>query len=35
MKGVIYYEMLFGCKPFGNNMSQQQILADDVILKAN
>jgi len=30
--GVIYYEMMFGEKPFGNNMSQEKILKDQVIL---
>ena len=35
MKGVIFFEMLYGQKPFGHNMSQQQIMADDIILKAN
>src|SRR5690348_8924384 len=29
--GVIFYQMLFGKKPFGNNLSQQKILADNVI----
>jgi tousled-like kinase len=33
--GVIYYEMLFGCKPFGNQMSQEKILQDKIILKSN
>lgn len=33
--GVILYQMLYGKKPFGNNLSQQKILADNVILKAN
>eukprot|EP01119_Soliformovum_irregulare_P018153 TRINITY_DN5506_c0_g1_i1.p1 TRINITY_DN5506_c0_g1~~TRINITY_DN5506_c0_g1_i1.p1 ORF type:complete len:683 (+),score=194.47 TRINITY_DN5506_c0_g1_i1:132-2051(+) len=29
--GVIFYQMLFGKKPFGNNLTQQKILADNVI----
>mmetsp|Transcript_12316 Transcript_12316/g.17036 ORF Transcript_12316/g.17036 Transcript_12316/m.17036 type:complete len:772 (+) Transcript_12316:1461-3776(+) len=29
--GVIFYQMLYGKKPFGNNMSQQKILAENVI----
>lgn len=29
--GVIFYQMLYGKKPFGNNLSQQKILADNVI----
>jgi tousled-like kinase len=33
--GVILYQMLYGKKPFGNNLSQQKILAENVILKAN
>jgi len=33
--GVIFYQMLYGKKPFGNNLSQQKILADNIILKAN
>ena len=33
--GVIFYEMLYGVKPFGNSMSQEKILQDKVILRAN
>lgn len=33
--GVIFYEMLFGIKPFGNAISQEKILQDKVILRAN
>jgi len=29
--GVVFYQMLFGKKPFGNNLSQQKILQDNVI----
>lgn len=29
--GVIFYQMLFGKKPFGNNLSQQKILVDNII----
>lgn len=32
--GVIFFEMLFGEKPFGNNMSQEKILKDQVILNS-
>jgi len=32
--GVIYFEMLFAAKPFGNNMSQEKILKDQIILKS-
>lgn len=31
--GVIFYQMLFGEKPFGNNLSQQKILQQGVIDK--
>ena len=30
--GVIFYEILYGCKPFGNNMSQERILKEGIIL---
>lgn len=33
--GVIFFEMLFGEKPFGNNMSQEKILKDQVILNSD
>lgn len=33
--GVIYFEMLFGEKPFGNQMSQMRILNEGIMLKAN
>lgn len=29
--GVIFYELLYGMKPFGNNMSQEKILKDNLI----
>ena len=32
--GVIFFELLFGQKPFGNNQSQQAILKDQTILNA-
>ncbi|PRP88805.1 hypothetical protein PROFUN_00273 [Planoprotostelium fungivorum] len=32
--GVIFYQMLYGRKPFGNNVSQQKILQDKVIINA-
>ena len=33
--GVIYFEMLYGEKPFGNQMSQIRILNEGIMLKAN
>lgn len=33
--GVVYYEMLYGEKPFGNQMSQLRILNEGIMLKAN
>jgi tousled-like kinase len=33
--GVIYFEMLFGIKPFGHEMSQQRILESRAILKTS
>lgn len=32
--GVIFYQMLFGCKPFGHGMSQDHMLRDQVITKS-
>jgi tousled-like kinase len=32
--GVIFFQMLFGRKPFGNNLSQQKILQDNVIINS-
>lgn len=32
--GVIFFEMLYGQKPFGNNISQDKILKDQIILKS-
>jgi tousled-like kinase len=32
--GVIFYEMLFGKRPFGHGMSQNQIMQNGTILKA-
>jgi tousled-like kinase len=33
--GVIYYEMLFGQKPFGDKMSQLKIIKEGIILKSS
>lgn len=33
--GVIFYEMLYGVKPFGNAMSQEKLMQEKIILKAN
>jgi len=33
--GVIYFEMLYGEKPFGNAMSQLRILKEGIMLKAS
>ena len=33
--GVIFYQMLYGKKPFGNDMSQDRIKKDKVILRIN
>ena len=30
--GIIFYEMLYGCRPFGHNMSQERILKEGIIL---
>ncbi|ELR18208.1 protein kinase domain containing protein [Acanthamoeba castellanii str. Neff] len=32
--GVIFYQLLYGKKPFGNNCSQQKLLVDQIITKA-
>ena len=32
--GIIFFEMLYGVKPFGNNMSQDRILREQIILKS-
>ena len=32
--GVIFYEMLYGLKPFGHNMPQEKVLREQVIVKA-
>jgi len=32
--GVIFFQMLFGKKPFGNNVSQQKILQDNIIVNS-
>lgn len=32
--GVIFFELLYGQKPFGNNMPQEKVLKDQVIVKA-
>lgn len=33
--GIIFYEMLFGKRPFGQGMNQQQFYHNSVALKAN
>jgi tousled-like kinase len=33
--GVIFFEMLYGRRPFGHDMTQDQILKKQVILKAH
>jgi len=33
--GVILFQMLFGKKPFGNNVSQQKILQDNIIINSS
>lgn len=32
--GVIFFEMLYGFRPFGHNLSQERILKDGIMLKA-
>lgn len=32
--GVIFFELLYGQKPFGHNMAQEKILKDKIILKS-
>ncbi|EFC37364.1 predicted protein [Naegleria gruberi] len=32
--GVIFFQMLYGTKPFGNNLSQQKILSEGTIVNA-
>jgi len=32
--GVIFYEILYGQKPFGHNMSQEKLVSDNVISRA-
>lgn len=32
--GVIFYQMLFGRRPFGDGMSQERLLQDQTILRA-
>ncbi|PIO59681.1 hypothetical protein TELCIR_18847 [Teladorsagia circumcincta] len=33
--GVIFYQCIYGKKPFGNDQTQQKILEENTILKAN
>eukprot|EP00854_Cymbomonas_tetramitiformis_P006920 gene6920-8256_t len=33
--GVIFYQMLYGHRPFGHNLSQEKILREEVIIRAN
>ncbi|MFN9910186.1 MAG: protein kinase domain-containing protein, partial [bacterium] len=32
--GVIFFEMLYSQRPFGHNMSQNQVIQDQIILKS-
>lgn len=32
--GVIFFEMLYGMKPFGNDMTQERVLKENVMLNA-
>ena len=32
--GIIFFEMLYGQKPFGNNMTQEKVMSDQIISKA-
>jgi tousled-like kinase len=32
--GVIYFEMLYSQRPFGHNMTQNQVVQDQIILKS-
>ncbi|KAG6752976.1 hypothetical protein POTOM_043020 [Populus tomentosa] len=32
--GVVFYQMLFGRRPFGHDQTQEQILCEDTIIKA-
>jgi len=32
--GVIFYELLYGIKPFGHNMSQEKIFKEHIMLNA-
>jgi tousled-like kinase len=32
--GIIFYEILYGQKPFGHNMAQEKVLTDQIIVKA-
>jgi len=33
--GVIFFELIYGQKPFGNNMSQEKIFKDQIMLRAH
>ena len=33
--GVIFYEMIYGFKPFGHNLTQERILKEGIMLKAH
>jgi len=33
--GVIFYQLLYGKKPFGNNLSQQKLLVENIITKGS
>lgn len=32
--GVLFYQMLFGKRPFGHDQTQERILREDTIIKA-
>lgn len=32
--GILFYQMLFGRRPFGHDQSQERILREDTIIKA-
>ena len=33
--GVLFYQMLFGKRPFGHGQTQERILREDTIIKAH
>jgi len=32
--GVIFYQMLFGCRPFGEGQTQEKLLQENTMLRA-